>query len=33
MRFLLDIIYLIAALAYSPMLLYRMVARNRYRTG
>ncbi len=33
MRFLLDIAYLFASLAYLPVLLYRMATRNRYRTG
>ncbi|HEX41331.1 MAG TPA: 3-deoxy-D-manno-octulosonic acid transferase [Phycisphaerales bacterium] len=33
MRFLLDIAYLFAVLAYAPVMLYRMVACGRYRTG
>jgi len=33
MGFLLDIVYLFAALVYAPVMLYRMVACGRYRTG
>jgi len=33
MRFLLDIAYLFAVLAYAPVMLYRMIACGRYRTG
>ena len=33
MRFLLDLVYLLAALVLSPMVLYRAVRHNRYRSG
>jgi 3-deoxy-D-manno-octulosonic-acid transferase len=33
MRFLLDVVYLLAGLAVSPMLLYRVIRHGRYRRG
>jgi len=33
MSFILDILYLLAGLAYSPVVIYRAVRHNRYRTG
>ena len=33
MRFVLDLLYLLAAIAYSPVTIYRAVRHNRYRTG
>jgi len=33
MRFVLDVLYLLAALAYSPVIIYRAVRHKRYRTG
>lgn len=33
MRYLLDIAYLLTAIAISPMVIYRMIAQNRYRRG
>jgi 3-deoxy-D-manno-octulosonic-acid transferase len=33
MRFVLDLFYLLAAVAYSPVIIYRAVRYNRYRTG
>ncbi|MHC4627736.1 MAG: glycosyltransferase N-terminal domain-containing protein, partial [Planctomycetota bacterium] len=33
MRFVLDSLYLFAALAYSPVVIYRAVRHNRYRRG
>ncbi|MHC4352933.1 MAG: 3-deoxy-D-manno-octulosonic acid transferase [Planctomycetota bacterium] len=33
MRFVLDLLYLLAAAAYSPMVIYRTVRHNRYRAG
>ncbi len=33
MRFVLDLFYLLAAVAYSPVIIYRAVRHNRYRTG
>jgi len=33
MRFVLDLLYLLAAVAYSPVVIYRAVRHNRYRTG
>ena len=33
MRFILDILYLLVGLAYSPVVIYRAVRHNRYRTG
>lgn len=33
MRFLLDLLYVFAGLAYSPVVIYRAVRHNRYRTG
>ncbi len=33
MRFVLDFLYLLAALAYSPVIIYRAVRHKRYRTG
>ena len=33
MRFVLDLLYLLAAIAYSPLVVYRAVRHNRYRTG
>jgi 3-deoxy-D-manno-octulosonic-acid transferase len=33
MRFLLDVVYLLAAIAISPMILYRILRHGRYRTG
>jgi len=33
MRFLLDFLYLLAAVAYSPMVIYRIIRYKRYRTG
>ena len=33
MKFILDILYLLAGLAYSPVVIYRAVRHNRYRTG
>ena len=33
MRFVLDLLYLLAAVAYSPVVIYRAVRHNRYRAG
>ena len=33
MKFILDILYLLVGLAYSPVVIYRAVRHNRYRTG
>ena len=33
MRFLIDLVYLLAAAAYSPTLIYRVIRHKRYRTG
>ena len=33
MRFILDLIYLLGAVAYSPVVIYRAIKHNRYRTG
>jgi len=33
MKYILDFVYLLAGIAISPMVIYRMVRRNRYRTG
>jgi 3-deoxy-D-manno-octulosonic-acid transferase len=33
MKYVLDVVYLLAALVVSPKLIYRMVRQNRYRTG
>jgi 3-deoxy-D-manno-octulosonic-acid transferase len=33
MRFILDLLYLLAAVAYSPMIIYRAIRHKRYRTG
>jgi 3-deoxy-D-manno-octulosonic-acid transferase len=33
MRFILDLLYLLAAIAYSPMIIYRAIRYERYRTG
>ena len=33
MRFVLDLLYIIAGLLYSPVVIYRAVRHNRYRTG
>ncbi|HON90150.1 MAG: 3-deoxy-D-manno-octulosonic acid transferase [Phycisphaerae bacterium] len=33
MRFIVDLVYVFAGLAFSPVLLYRMVAHHRYRAG
>ncbi len=33
MRFILDFLYLFAALAYSPVIIYRAIRHKRYRTG
>jgi len=33
MRFIIDFIYLLAALAISPKVIYRLIRQNRYRTG
>jgi 3-deoxy-D-manno-octulosonic-acid transferase len=33
MRFVLDLLYLLAGLAYSPVVIYRAVRHHRYRTG
>ncbi|MHC4704047.1 MAG: 3-deoxy-D-manno-octulosonic acid transferase, partial [Planctomycetota bacterium] len=33
MRFVLDFLYLLAGLAYSPVVIYRVIRHNRYRTG
>ena len=33
MRFVLDLLYLLAAVAYSPVVIYRVFRHNRYRTG
>ena len=33
MRFILDLLYLLAAAAYSPILIYRVIRYKRYRTG
>jgi 3-deoxy-D-manno-octulosonic-acid transferase len=33
MRFILDLLYLLAGAAYSPVVIYRAVRHNRYRTG
>ncbi|MGB2862089.1 MAG: 3-deoxy-D-manno-octulosonic acid transferase [Sedimentisphaerales bacterium] len=33
MRFVLDLLYLLAGLAYSPVIVYRVIRHGRYRTG
>ncbi|UCC99288.1 MAG: hypothetical protein JSW66_05260, partial [Phycisphaerales bacterium] len=33
MRYVLDVLYLLAALAYSPVIIYRAIKQKRYRTG
>ena len=33
MSFILDMLYVLAALAYSPVIIYRAIRHNRYRTG
>lgn len=33
MKFVLDLLYLLAAVAYSPVVIYRVFRHNRYRTG
>ncbi len=33
MRFVLDLLYLLAGVAYSPVVIYRAIRHNRYRTG
>ena len=33
MRILIDLAYLLAAAAISPMVIYRMIRQNRYRKG
>jgi len=33
MRFVLDLLYLLAGLAYSPVIVYRAIRHGRYRTG
>ena len=33
MRIILDLLYLLAAIAYSPVIIYRAVRHKRYRTG
>jgi len=33
MRFILDLLYLLAAVAYSPMVIYRIIRYKRYRSG
>jgi 3-deoxy-D-manno-octulosonic-acid transferase len=33
MRFIIDLAYLLAGLAFSPVLFYRMAAHQRYRAG
>lgn len=33
MRFILDLVYLLVGVAYSPVVIYRIVKHNRYRTG
>ena len=33
MRFVLDVLYLLAALLYCPVVIYRAVRHKRYRTG
>ncbi|MHC4682361.1 MAG: 3-deoxy-D-manno-octulosonic acid transferase, partial [Planctomycetota bacterium] len=33
MRYVLDVLYLLAGLAYSPVVIYRAIRHKRYRTG